>query len=49
MVSCDKYYTLAELKEAITANQTDKNGKLVVLYTSNKDAQHGYIEIAKEK
>ena len=45
----DKYYTLAELKEAITENQTDKNGKLVVLYASNKDAQHGYIEIAKEK
>ena len=45
----DKYYTLSELKEAITANQTDKNGKLVVLYASNKDAQHGYIEIAKEK
>ena len=44
-----KYYTLAELKEALTANQTDKNGKLVVLYASNKDAQHGYIEIAKEK
>lgn len=45
----DKYYTLSELKEAITANQTDKNGKLVVLYASNKDAQHGYIDIAKEK
>jgi len=45
----DKYYTLAELKEAITANQTDKNGKLVILYASNKDAQHSYIEIAKEK
>jgi molecular chaperone HtpG len=45
----NKYYTLAELKEAITANQTDKNGKLVVLYASNKDAQHGYVEIAKEK
>jgi molecular chaperone HtpG len=45
----DNYYTLAELKEAITTNQTDKNGKLVVLYASNKDAQHGYIEIAKEK
>lgn len=45
----DKYYTLAELKEAISANQTDKNGKLVVLYASNKDAQHSYIEIAKEK
>ena len=45
----EKYYTLAELKEAITANQTDKNGKLVVLYASNKEAQHGYIEIAQEK
>ncbi|MBF6641107.1 molecular chaperone HtpG [Flavobacterium sp. J49] len=45
----DKYYTLAELKEAITANQTDKNGKLVVLYASNKDAQHSYVEIAKDK
>jgi molecular chaperone HtpG len=45
----DKYYTLVELKEAITANQTDKDGKLVVLYASNKDAQHGYIDIAKEK
>ena len=44
-----KYYTLTELKEAIAANQTDKNGKLVVLYASNKDAQHGYVEIAKEK
>ena len=45
----DNYYTLAELKEAIATNQTDKNEKLVVLYASNKDAQHGYIEIAKEK
>ena len=44
-----KYYTLAELKEAITTNQTDKNGKLVVLYASNKDAQHSYIEIAAAK
>ena len=45
----DKYYILDELKEAIAANQTDKNGKLVVLYASDKDTQHGYIEIAKEK
>ena len=45
----EKYYTLAELKEAVSANQTDKNGKTVVLYASNKEAQHGYIEIAKEK
>jgi molecular chaperone HtpG len=45
----DKYYTLSELKDTITANQTDKNGKLIVLYASNKEVQHGYIEIAKEK
>ena len=45
----DKYYTLTELKEALKDNQTDKNGKLVVLYASNKDAQHSYIDIAKEK
>lgn len=45
----DKYYTFAELKETLTANQTDKNGKLVVLYTSNKETQHSYIDIAKEK
>ena len=45
----DKYFTLEELKENLAANQTDKNGKLVVLYASNKDAQHSYIEIVKEK
>ncbi|RXR32978.1 molecular chaperone HtpG [Flavobacterium piscinae] len=45
----EKYFTLAELKEKIAANQTDKNGKVVVLYASNKEAQHGYIDIAKEK
>ena len=45
----DTYFTLAELKDKIAANQTDKNGKMVVLYASNKDAQHGYIESAKEK
>src|SRR6478609_3276159 len=44
-----KFYTLEELKEAIKANQTDKNGKIVVLYASNKDAQHSYTDIAKEK
>jgi len=43
------YYTLGELKEAIQDNQTDKEGKLVVLYTSDKELQHSYIDIAKEK
>ncbi|QEE49503.1 molecular chaperone HtpG [Flavobacterium alkalisoli] len=45
----NKFYTLEELKEALKANQTDKDGKLVVLYASDKDAQHSYIADAKEK
>ncbi|MCG2611214.1 molecular chaperone HtpG [Flavobacterium sp. SM15] len=44
-----KYYTLDELKESLKENQTDKDGKLVVLYASNQDAQHSYIDQAKEK
>ncbi len=43
------YFTLAELKEKITEKQTDKDGKLVVLYAQNKDAQHAYLDAAKEK
>ena len=43
------YYTIAELKEKIKDIQTDKDGNLVVLYASNKDEQHSYIEAAKEK
>ncbi len=45
----DTYFILEELKEKLAVNQTDKDGKLVVLYASNKEAQHSYIEIAKEK
>jgi molecular chaperone HtpG len=44
-----KYFTLDELKETLKNNQTNKDGKLVVLYTSDKEAQHSYIDIAKEK
>ncbi|WMW78392.1 molecular chaperone HtpG [Flavobacterium sp. 20NA77.7] len=45
----DKYYTLTELKEDLKDNQTDKNGKLVVLYASNKETQHSYIAEANAK
>ena len=45
----NKYYTLQELKDKITPNQTDKDGKTIILYTSNKDDQHSYIENAKAK
>ncbi|OYX23987.1 MAG: molecular chaperone HtpG [Flavobacteriales bacterium 32-35-8] len=45
----DTYFTYDELFNKIKANQTDKDGKLVILYASNKDAQHSYIEMAKAK
>ncbi|KGK31040.1 molecular chaperone HtpG [Cellulophaga sp. E6(2014)] len=44
-----KFFTFEELQENLKANQTDKDGKLVILYASDKEAQHSYIEAAKAK
>jgi len=44
-----KFYTFAELEAKIKDNQTDKDDKLVVLYASDMEAQHSYIEAAKAK
>ena len=44
-----KFFTFDELQEKIKDNQTDKDEKLVVLYASDKEAQHSYIEAAKAK
>ena len=44
-----KYFTFEELKEATKDLQTDKDGKQVILYASNTEEQHAYIEAAKEK
>ncbi len=38
-----------ELIAKIKDNQTDKDGKTVILYTSDAKAQHSYIQDAKEK
>ena len=43
------YFTFEEFKEKIKAAQTDKDDKLVILYASNEEEQHSYIESAKEK
>lgn len=45
----DSYFTWEELEAKIKDNQTDKDGKMVVLYASDKDTQHSYIESAKAK
>ncbi|MDC1505493.1 molecular chaperone HtpG [Winogradskyella sp.] len=44
-----KFFTYEELFNKVKANQTDKDDKLVILYASNKDQQHSYIEAAKAK
>ncbi len=44
-----KQYTVEEYQEFIKANQTDKDGKHVLLYTSNADQQHSFIEAATER
>jgi molecular chaperone HtpG len=43
------FLTFEELREKIKDTQTDKDDKLVVLYASDKEAQHSYIEAAKTK
>jgi molecular chaperone HtpG len=43
------YFTFAELQEKLAITQTDKDDKLVLLYASNKEEQHGYIQAAKDK
>ena len=44
-----KAYTYEEYKNIISSNQTDKDGQLVYLYATDKDAQYSFIEAAKEK
>jgi molecular chaperone HtpG len=43
------YYTYDELYNKIKAKQTDKDDKLIILYASNAEEQHSYIEAAKAK
>jgi molecular chaperone HtpG len=43
------FYTFDEYKKKIESNQKDKYDKLVFIYTNDKQAQHSYIESAKEQ
>ena len=43
------YYTFGELREQVGEQQTDKDGKLVLLYASDREAQHSYIEAARAR
>lgn len=45
----DKKYTFDEYKQLIEANQTDKDGNLIYLYTTDKTSQYSYIRNATDK
>lgn len=44
----NEFFTFDELKEKTSTVQKDKNGKIVWLYTTDKDAQDSYIQSAKK-
>ena len=44
-----EYYNLEAYKEKIKANQTDKDGNLIALYTQNADNNYTHIERARAK
>ena len=45
----NSFFTFEELKDKVSKSQTDKDGNLILLYASNVNDQHSYIESAKEK
>lgn len=45
----EKYFTLEEYKEVIKANQTDKDGNLIGVYTTDPGKQDSYIASAKKR
>jgi molecular chaperone HtpG len=45
----NKFFTLEEYKTKIGTLQKDKNDKLIVLYTTDKEAQDSYIQTATKK
>lgn len=45
----DQYFTLEEYRTATEAIQKNKDGKLVLLYTSNATEQHTFIKAAQDR
>lgn len=44
-----KFYTIEEYKEKVATLQTDKDGKIVFLYTNSPDAHFGFVKKANER
>lgn len=44
-----KHFTLNEYKTLVQPEQTDKDGNIVYLYTTDVEAQYSYVKAAKDK
>ncbi len=44
-----KYFTSEEYETIVKENQTDKDGNMICLYTTNTEEQYTYIDLAKAK
>src|SRR5690554_5969844 len=44
-----KFFTAEEFKEEVNATQTDKDGKTIFLYTSNKEEQFSFVKAANDR
>jgi molecular chaperone HtpG len=44
-----QYFTMSEYADKVKPNQTDKDGNVVYLYTTDKGKQDAFIQAAKEK
>lgn len=44
-----KYFTLSEYQEFVQANQKDKTEQTVVLYTTDAEAQHTFVQAAQHR
>lgn len=45
----EKHFTLDEYKTLIESNQTDKDGNIIYLYSTDTEAQYNYINAATQK
>ena len=43
------FFTIEEYKEKVKALQTDKDGKVVCLYTNNEEEQYSFVKKAKDR
>lgn len=44
-----KYFTLEDYRKLIEANQTDKDGNVIYLYTTDPTTQYSYIQAVQDK